>query len=161
MAKKTSAQNILMWILMIILVASLGGFGIDSFLGSRVTSIGAVGGREISTQDYARALQAEMNAYTQQLGQPVPLSLAQQFGLDRQVRAQLVTQAALENEADRLGIRYLRGAGEAGPGPRWRAFMLALREQVATPEASVEACAGACDAFDRILALAFGPDAVR
>jgi len=56
-------------------------------------------------------------------------------------------------------LRYLRGAGDTGPGPRWRAFMLALREQVDTPEASVEACAGACDAFDRILALAFGPDA--
>ena len=55
-------------------------------------------------------------------------------------------------------LRYLRGAGEAGPGPRWRAFMLALREEVNTPEASIEACAGACDAFDRILALAFGPD---
>lgn len=55
-------------------------------------------------------------------------------------------------------LRYLRGAGEAGPGPRWRAFMLALREQVTTPEASIEACAGACDAFDRILALAFATD---
>ena len=55
-------------------------------------------------------------------------------------------------------LRYLRGAGEAGPGPRWRAFMLALREEVTTPEASIEACAGACDAFDRILALAFGPE---
>jgi heme oxygenase len=52
-------------------------------------------------------------------------------------------------------LRYLRGAGEEGPGPRWRAFMLALRAQVRTPEASGEACRGACDAFDRILALAF------
>lgn len=56
-------------------------------------------------------------------------------------------------------LRYLRGAGEGGPGPRWRAFMQALREQVTTPEASSEACAGACDAFDRILVLAFGEEA--
>jgi heme oxygenase len=56
-------------------------------------------------------------------------------------------------------LRYLRGAGTQGPGPRWRAFMEALREQVDTPQASIEACAGACDAFDRILALAFGPAA--
>ena len=55
-------------------------------------------------------------------------------------------------------LRYLRGAGEAGPGPRWRAFMQVLRDEVTTPEASIEACAGACDAFDRILALAFGRD---
>jgi heme oxygenase len=52
-------------------------------------------------------------------------------------------------------LRYLAGAGVAGPGPRWRAFMLALREQVQGEGAVAEACAGACDAFDRILALAF------
>ena len=58
-------------------------------------------------------------------------------------------------------LRYLRGAGEEGPGPRWRAFMLALRAQVTTPQASSEACLGACDAFDRILALAFGADPLK
>ena len=52
-------------------------------------------------------------------------------------------------------LRYLRGAGETGPGPRWRAFMEALRAEVRTEEEVAEACAGACDAFDRILALAF------
>ena len=52
-------------------------------------------------------------------------------------------------------LRYLRGAGEAGPGPRWRAFMGALRAEVRSEEAVAEACAGACDAFDRILELAF------
>jgi len=51
-------------------------------------------------------------------------------------------------------LRYLRGAGEAGPGPRWRAFMQALRAEVRTEAEIAEACAGACDAFDRILALA-------
>lgn len=58
-------------------------------------------------------------------------------------------------------LRYLRGAGEAGPGPRWRVFTLALRAQVTTAQQSAEACAGACHAFDRILALAFGPGAAR
>ena len=53
-------------------------------------------------------------------------------------------------------LRYLRGAGEGGPGPRWRAVMEALRAEVRGEEEVAEACAGACDAFDRILALAFG-----
>ena len=53
-------------------------------------------------------------------------------------------------------LRYLRGAGEGGPGPRWRAFMEALRADVRTEADVADACAGACDAFDRILALAFG-----
>lgn len=52
-------------------------------------------------------------------------------------------------------LRYLHGAGEGGPGPRWRAFMAALREGVHTPHEVADACRGACDAFDRILALAF------
>lgn len=52
-------------------------------------------------------------------------------------------------------LRYLRGAGEGGPGPRWRAFMQALRAQVQGEAQVADACAGACDAFDRILALAF------
>ncbi len=50
-------------------------------------------------------------------------------------------------------LRYLRGQA-GGPGPRWRAFMLALRASVRTPQEIGEACAGACAAFDSILALA-------
>jgi heme oxygenase len=49
-------------------------------------------------------------------------------------------------------LRYLRG-DPAGPGPRWRAFMLALKEHVTTEDEIADACAGACAAFDRILAL--------
>lgn len=49
-------------------------------------------------------------------------------------------------------LRYLKGS-DAGPGPRWRAFMGALRAHVRTDEEIAEACAGACAAFDAILAL--------
>jgi heme oxygenase len=49
-------------------------------------------------------------------------------------------------------LRYLKGA-DTGPGPRWRAFMQALREHVRSPEEIREASAGACAAFDSILAL--------
>lgn len=49
-------------------------------------------------------------------------------------------------------LRYLKG-DDAGPGPRWRLFMQALRAHVGTPDDIVEACAGACEAFDRILAV--------
>lgn len=56
---------------------------------------------------------------------------------------------------DRLAphpLNYLRGDVE-GPGPRWRLFMQAIKPEVSTPDAIAEACRGACDAFDRILAL--------
>ncbi|MBN8293731.1 SurA N-terminal domain-containing protein [Rhodobacter sp. NTK016B] len=104
MAKKSSAQNIVMWILMILLIAGLGGFGIDSFLGSRATSIGQVGDRSIPAQTYANALQQEMNAYSQQTGEPITLARAQQLRIDESVRSQLIVQAALDNEAERIGI---------------------------------------------------------
>tara|TARA_R110002072_G_C7927892_1_gene531472 strand:- start:237 stop:2096 length:1860 start_codon:yes stop_codon:yes gene_type:complete len=104
MAKKNSTQSILMWILMAMLIAGLGGFGIDGLLTQRVTSIGSVGDREIGAQDYARALQAEMRAFEQQIGTSVNFSQARAFGLDQRVRTQLVVQAALDNEAARIGI---------------------------------------------------------
>jgi heme oxygenase len=50
-------------------------------------------------------------------------------------------------------LRYLKGDG-ARPGPRWRAFMQGVREQVRSPDQIRQACAGACAAFDAILALA-------
>ena len=49
-------------------------------------------------------------------------------------------------------LAYLRGEA-AGPGPRWRSFMLALKENVRGEEEVADACAGARDAFARILAL--------
>lgn len=49
-------------------------------------------------------------------------------------------------------LRYLRPC-EEGPGLRWRQFMLALRAAVTREDDIGDACRGACDAFDRILAL--------
>lgn len=109
MAKKKSAKDILLWILMALLLAGLGGFGIDGFLSQRVTAIGSVGGRDIDAHAYARALQSQMRAFEQQIGQPLSFAQARAFGLDVQVRQQLVTQAALESEAARIGI----SAGDA------------------------------------------------
>jgi heme oxygenase len=53
-------------------------------------------------------------------------------------------------------LRYLAGQARPGRGPRWPAFMLPLREEVQGDGEVAEACAGACDAFDRILDIAFG-----
>lgn len=49
-------------------------------------------------------------------------------------------------------LHYLGGEG-AGPGPRWHAFIAALRDAVHTPQDVARACAGACDAFDRLIAV--------
>ena len=48
-------------------------------------------------------------------------------------------------------LAYLRGNGS--PGPRWQQFLAALRTHVVEPAQIEDACAGARDAFDRLIAL--------
>ncbi len=102
--KKSRKKNsVLVWVLMAMLIAGLGGFGVTNF-GGGVTTIATVGERDITVNDYARALQQEMQAFGAQVGQPVTLEQAQALGLDRQVRQRLITAAALDNEAQRVGL---------------------------------------------------------
>lgn len=101
--KKGKGSQIVVWLLMAMLVLGLGGFGITNF-GGGVTAIGKVGDREIDTNSYARALQQELASLSAQFGQNITLSQAQSLGLDRQVLQQLVSQAALDNEAARAGL---------------------------------------------------------
>ncbi|WP_209425886.1 SurA N-terminal domain-containing protein [Pararhodobacter sp. SW119] len=104
MAKKKSSQNILVWVLMGLLILGLAGFGIDGFLGQRVRAIGSVGGQEITVDQYARSLQQQMRGIEGQTGQAMSFAQMQAMGLDQRVRAQLVTQAALDAEAERIGL---------------------------------------------------------
>ncbi|MFN4158923.1 MAG: peptidyl-prolyl cis-trans isomerase [Gemmobacter sp.] len=106
--KKNGIANIFVWIMLVLLIVGLAGFSITNF-GGGVTSVGRVGDRQITVTDYANALRAEMSAFSAQVGQPVSFAQAQALGLDRQVRQQLVTQAALDNEAARIGV----SAGDA------------------------------------------------
>lgn len=49
-------------------------------------------------------------------------------------------------------LRYLHADGQA-PGPRWQHFIRTLRAEVHADADIEAACAGACDAFDALLAL--------
>ncbi len=100
---KMTAKNIGAGFLMGLLAISLLGFGVEGF-GGRTTSIGSVGDREISTNDFGRALQNELRALQGQTGQAITTEQARLFGLDQMVLEQLVTGAVLDNEAERLGL---------------------------------------------------------
>ncbi len=95
--------NTIVWILMAMLILGLGGFGARNFGGS-VQSIGTVGDREIDVRDYARALQREISAVSAQVGQPLSFEQAQALGIDQAVQARVLASAALDNEADRIGL---------------------------------------------------------
>ncbi|MDO9527310.1 MAG: SurA N-terminal domain-containing protein [Gemmobacter sp.] len=103
MAKGGKFGQTLVWILMAMLILGLGGFGISNFGGS-VRSIGTVGDQSIGTNDYARALQQDLNALSAQVGRNIPYAEAAGFGIDRTVRQRLVTTAALDDLADRIGL---------------------------------------------------------
>ena len=95
--------NTIIWILMGMLILGLGGFGVRN-LGGSVQAIASVGDREITVQDYGRALSRELQATSAQIGQPISFEMAQQLGIDRSVQARLLASAALEGEAARVGI---------------------------------------------------------
>ncbi|KQV85256.1 hypothetical protein ASD15_07405 [Massilia sp. Root351] len=48
-------------------------------------------------------------------------------------------------------LRYLHGDG-VPPGPRWQLFLARLRAEVRSPADIAQACAGACAAFDALIA---------
>lgn len=99
--KKTS--NVFVWIIMLLLIAGLGGFGVSNFGGSN-SAIATVGDTEVSVDEYYRALQQELRGFQAQTGQPLSLTQAKEFGLDQNVRARLITGAALDNETMRIGL---------------------------------------------------------
>jgi peptidyl-prolyl cis-trans isomerase D len=100
---KNVAKEAAVWVMMGMLILGLGGFGVTNFSGG-VSTVGTVGEVEITADDYARAFQSQLNAFSQQVGQPISAQEGLAFGLDRQVLQGLVTQAALDNEAQRVGL---------------------------------------------------------
>ncbi|MDJ0825159.1 MAG: SurA N-terminal domain-containing protein [Rhodobacter sp.] len=104
MAKGTSkAKNSAAWIIIVLLILGLGGFGVTNFSGN-VRSIGTVGDTDIDVNRYARQLQQQINAFSAQMGRQLTLAEARQFGIDQAVLQQLVGTVALENEAAQLGL---------------------------------------------------------
>lgn len=91
------------WILTGLLVLGLGGFGVTNF-GGMATAVGSVGSTRITTQDYARAVQQEVAAFSQQVGTQIGMQEALSFGLDKRALSMVVTRTALDDEAARLGL---------------------------------------------------------
>ncbi|UWQ16229.1 SurA N-terminal domain-containing protein [Jannaschia sp. M317] len=101
--KKTKASNVIVWAVLGLLILALGGFGVGQFGGS-LSSVASVGDREITVQDYATAIQGEQRRLQQQTGQALTLQQMQVFGLDRAVMERLLATAALEEEAETMGL---------------------------------------------------------
>lgn len=104
MAIGNRGKSAVNWILLGFILLGLGGWGVHNFSGPTAGTIGAVGDVDIQSNDYARALQSQMQSIQAQTGQPVTGAVAKAMGLPQAVQQRLITAAALEAEAADLGL---------------------------------------------------------
>lgn len=101
--KKRRGAGVMAWVLMAMLIGGLGSFGVENF-GGGAKSVGQVGDTKITANDYAREVQNQVRALSQQFGTAVSMTDARAMGIDRQALAGLVNRAALDNEAEKIGL---------------------------------------------------------
>lgn len=108
--KSGSFSKGFVWIILLLLIVGLGGFGVSNFGGS-VQSVASVGDRDVSANDYYRGVQQEMRVMSAQTGQTLTFEQANQFSqfafgapLTDRVLTQLITTTALNGEAERIGL---------------------------------------------------------
>ncbi|MBL6856995.1 MAG: SurA N-terminal domain-containing protein [Rhodobacteraceae bacterium] len=102
-ALRSKSTNVFVWILMLLLIVGLAGFGAGSFGGS-FSSIGSVGDEKVPLKTYIRALNNQLSQISQQTGQQFSLEQAKVLGVDRQVLEQVLAIAALDGQTIKAGI---------------------------------------------------------
>ncbi|WOH54911.1 peptidylprolyl isomerase [Bradyrhizobium sp. BWC-3-1] len=95
----------IMAIVMGVLIISFGVWGIaDIFKGFGQSTVAKVGGTEISLNEFRQIYTDRLQQISRQFGRPLSPEQARAFGLDRQVLQQTIAEAALDEEARRLGL---------------------------------------------------------
>ncbi len=88
-----------------ILIFSFAIWGIAGALsGIGTNTVAQVGNTEITVVDFDRAYRRELQNVSQQVGTQVTPDQAKAFGLPNQVLARLITEAALDDQADSLNL---------------------------------------------------------
>jgi peptidyl-prolyl cis-trans isomerase D len=95
----------IMAVVMGVLIISFGVWGIaDIFRGFGQSTLAKVGHTEISTEQFRQLYTDRLQQIGRQFGRPLTMDQARAFGLDRQVLQQTIAEAALDEEARRLGL---------------------------------------------------------
>jgi peptidyl-prolyl cis-trans isomerase D len=95
----------IMALVMGVLIISFGIWGIaDIFRGFGQSTLAKVGGTEISIEQFRRIYTEKLQQIGRQFGRPLTMDQARAFGLDRQMLQQTIAEAALDEEARRLGL---------------------------------------------------------
>ena len=104
-AKKSKISKIFFFFVLSLAVLAMVGFGLTGIFSQSISaSVATVGKVDVSADDYFRSIQNEISSVSQQFGTQLTIEQALLFGLDRNVLQRLITQAAYENEAQRLGV---------------------------------------------------------
>ena len=87
------------------LIVSFGVWGIaDIFRGFGQSTLATVGHTEISVNEFRQTYTDRLQQIGRQIGRPLTQEQARAFGFDRQVLQQTLAEAALDEEARRLGL---------------------------------------------------------
>jgi peptidyl-prolyl cis-trans isomerase D len=92
------------WIILGLLAIGLVGFGGAGVGGGTIRSVGQVGDEKINVNVYAQAMNQALSNLSQQFGRTVTNAEAQAFGVQSSVLQNLLSTAALDNEAKQIGI---------------------------------------------------------
>src|SRR5215469_16297863 len=87
----------------IIVSFAIWGVG-DMLRGFTTSTVASVGGAKISAQEYRAAYQRTLQQYQRRLRRPFTNEEAREIGLDRSVLQQLLSEAAVDDEASKLGL---------------------------------------------------------
>ncbi len=88
-----------------VLIVSFGIWGIaDIFRGYGQSTLAKVGRTEIPTEQFRQILNDRLQQLGRQFGRPLTMEQARAIGFDRQVLQQTLAEAALDEEARRLGL---------------------------------------------------------
>ncbi len=101
---RSGGNSKIMWVIMGLLVLGLMGFGLGGLGGGTIRSIGAVGEEKIPVNTYIRALQGAVNDVSNRFGRNLSPAEIEAFGISSQVLEAVIGVAALDNEANRIGI---------------------------------------------------------
>src|SRR5664279_456524 len=104
-ASSTWLGKTIMTLVMGVLIVSFGVWGIaDIFRGFGQSTLAKIGHTEISTNEFRQLYTERLQQIGRQFGRPLTMDQARAFGLDRQVLQQTIAEAALDEEARRLGL---------------------------------------------------------
>jgi peptidyl-prolyl cis-trans isomerase D len=95
----------IMAVVMGVLIISFGVWGIaDIFRGFGQSTLAKIGRTEISTEQFRQLYTERLQQIGRQFGRPLTMDQARAFGLDRQVLQQTIAEAALDEQARRMGL---------------------------------------------------------